>query len=230
MKPLSNLDLLDLWERGSDLHPIDRGLLALNAALPGEPYSALAEWPLGQRNAALAALRHACFGPVFEGWIACPECKEHLEFSLDTENFRQAAPGADTRIEIGGRIFRLPNSRDLAAIAGDHDVETAALSLLRQCCLEGGDVSLNDLDNVGDRLATADPLAESLIELTCAGCGHRWEEPLDISAWLWAEIDARAHHLLAEVHTLATAYGWSEQQILSLSAQRRALYLEMVQA
>jgi len=36
--------------------------------------------------------------------------------------------------------------------------------------------------------------------------------------------------LLVEVHALASAYGWSEQEILSLSDARRRLYLEMVQA
>ncbi|HUD55174.1 MAG TPA: hypothetical protein VMR02_08095 [Terracidiphilus sp.] len=44
------------------------------------------------------------------------------------------------------------------------------------------------------------------------------------------QIEARARRLLYEVHTLAAAYGWSEREILSLSAPRRALYLEMVRA
>jgi hypothetical protein len=41
---------------------------------------------------------------------------------------------------------------------------------------------------------------------------------------------ARARRLLIEVHSLASAYGWSETDILSMSEPRRALYLEMVQA
>jgi hypothetical protein len=47
---------------------------------------------------------------------------------------------------------------------------------------------------------------------------------------LWAEIEVRAKRLLLEVHLLATAYGWSEAEILSLNAQRREFYLEMVRA
>ena len=31
-----------------------------------------------------------------------------------------------------------------------------------------------------------------------------------------------------EVHTLASVYGWTEREILSLSEPRRAFYLEMV--
>ena len=79
-------------------------------------------------------------------------------------------------------------------------------------------------------LFLSDPLAETLVNLRCAECGHQWEEELDIAAWLWVEIEARARRLLFDVHTLATAYGWSEHEILSLSEPRRTLYLEMVQA
>ena len=42
--------------------------------------------------------------------------------------------------------------------------------------------------------------------------------------------EARARALLAAVHTLARAYGWSEPDVLALSEQRRAAYLEMVTA
>ena len=53
---------------------------------------------------------------------------------------------------------------------------------------------------------------------------------LDIGSFVWAEIESRARRLLWEVHTLASAYGWSEAETLSLSAARRASYMRMVQA
>jgi hypothetical protein len=52
----------------------------------------------------------------------------------------------------------------------------------------------------------------------------------DAGSLLWEEIDARARALLAEVHQLAAAYGWSEGQILALSDRRRAVYLDLVGA
>ena len=87
MRTLSNLDFLELWERGSRLHPLDRALLALEATLPHEPDDVLADWPLGKRNAALVRFRGACFGQTLEGWVSCPQCDERLEFALDTEAF-----------------------------------------------------------------------------------------------------------------------------------------------
>lgn len=231
MRTLSNSELLELWERGTALHPIDRGLHALAFAMPQQPYEALADWPLGQRNTALAELYAACFGPRLEGWVACPECSERLEFAINANAFNVAP--SQPEITVLDHNFRLPTSRDLARITTKSDPHDAALLLAERCCLEGFDAagcSEQDLDEIGIHLAEADPMAEMVIRFDCSECGHVWDEPLDIVAWLWAEIDARARKLLFEIHTLASTYGWSESEILSLSERRRRLYLEMVHA
>jgi hypothetical protein len=64
----------------------------------------------------------------------------------------------------------------------------------------------------------------------CEACGHEGSAQLDAGELLWDEIDARAHALLGEVHQLARAYGWTESEILGLSAARRAAYLSMAVA
>lgn len=233
MRTLSNRDFLELWERGSALHPLDRALLVLSTALPGERYDSLAMWPLGSRNAALKNVRCACFGPTLEGWIACPQCGERLEFSIDATSIDSDAPHNDAQaddLRMNGHTFRPLNSRDLAAIANAPNEHAATLQLAHQCCLQDAEFSEDDLEVIGTQLAQADPLSETLLNFACATCGHRWHEPLDIAEWLWSEIEARARRLLLDIHALATAYGWSETEILSLSESRRALYLEMVQA
>jgi hypothetical protein len=50
----------------------------------------------------------------------------------------------------------------------------------------------------------------------------------DIVPYLWTEINAWAMRLLREIHSLATAYGWREADILAMSAVRRHWYLEMI--
>jgi hypothetical protein len=77
-------------------------------------------------------------------------------------------------------------------------------------------------------MALADPLSETRLTLECPKCGNRWEDTLEFAAFLWAEIEARAKRLLFEIHTLASAYGWTEAEILALGDRRRATYLEMV--
>jgi hypothetical protein len=230
MKALTNPDLLELWERGTGLHSLDRALLAIAAAEPAEPYAALADWPLGRRNAALARLRRECFGAALEGWVACPQCGERLEFSLDLEMLFQERSNAAAGPTAQDCSFRTLTSRDLASVAAEIDERAAAQKLLRLCGAQEREYSAEELEALGERLAEADPLAETLLEFACAACDQRWQEPLDIAAWLWAEIEAHARRLLHDVHTLAAAYGWTEREILSLSEPRRAVYLDMVQA
>jgi hypothetical protein len=137
MRTLSSADYLDLWERGSRLHPLDRGLLALSAAHTDTPYENLADWPLGRRNQALAELRCACFGPGLQGWILCPQCAEKLEFQLDGRTLMEESAGGEP-IVVKGHSFRLPTSRDLARAAREADSRVGALRLLQSCCMEEG--------------------------------------------------------------------------------------------
>jgi hypothetical protein len=230
MSALVNPDLLDLWERGSNLHPIDRALLAITALEPGEPYAALADWPLGRRNAALARLRRECFGSELTGWVSCPQCGERLEFSFDVGMLLEEPTDAVAQLTADAWSFRALTSRDLASVAAEIDERAAAQKLLRLCTAEEREFTDEELEAIGEQLAEADPLAETLLDFACAACEQRWQESLDIAAWLWAEIEARARRLLYDVHILAVAYGWTEHEILALSEPRRAVYLEMARA
>jgi hypothetical protein len=235
MRSLSNPDFLNLWECGLRLHPLDRSLLALATALPETSYGSLADWPLGRRNRALAELRCACFGSSLQGWTACTQCGEKLEFEMDARVLAREEvnePGRREPIVVKGRSFRLPTSRDLARVAGETDSRRAAIRLMEGCQLEGGESAAwreEDVEEVGEEMALADPMAETRLALHCGTCGNEWDEALNIAAFLWAEIEARAKRLLFETHILASAYGWTEKEILSMSEPRRALYMEMVQ-
>ena len=81
-----------------------------------------------------------------------------------------------------------------------------------------------------ERLAAMDPHAEIRLDLSCPGCGHAWQDLLDVAPFVWAEICSRAQRLLQEVHELARYYGWSEQDILGMSVTRRTLYLQRVES
>jgi hypothetical protein len=233
MRALSSPDFLDLWERGCSLHPVDQGLLALSAALPKSSQDILADWPLGRRNQALAALRCSCFGRILKAWTSCNRCGEKLEFELDGEAWADSSDPVES-IVVKGHSFRPPTSRDLARAAEEGDAGYAVRRLLTGCLADSADsldgLGEEDLQEIGERMAAADPLAETRLTLHCPECGEEWEESLDIVRFFWAEIEARAKRALFEIHTLASAYGWSEREILSLSETRRALYLERILA
>src|SRR5271170_799939 len=238
MLALRQADLLALWESGRALHPLDQGLLTVHTAFSDTQHDSAADWPIGRRNRALAELRLAWFGPALRGWTSCRQCAEKLEFELDGRALAGSGlPQYRAPIIVNGRAFRLPTGRDLSQIAAEQDPVAAAMTLLERCRLRDQDQAApatdwtdEDIDAVGEKMALADPLAEIMLHFDCPACGASFEESLDHSTFLWAEIEARARRLLLEVHTLATAYGWSEAEILSLNATRREFYLEMVRA
>jgi hypothetical protein len=182
------------------------------------------------------ALRDGLFGPQLTCVADCPQCGERLElgFSVGDLLGNSTPPPSELEIDSGtARLrFRLPTWIDLAAVGGNSDPR----KLLLQRCLLGMDaegageaepVPVALQEAVAAAMEAADPLAEMLIEIGCAGCARQFEARFDIVEYLWAEVDVRARRLLGEVHALASAYGWREEDVLALSPARRRVYLEM---
>jgi hypothetical protein len=239
---LTPSDLLELWERGPGRSPAERALLLLAATSPGTSSDALARLSIGERDARLLALREATFGPTLVGLATCPACRDSVELSVEAAGLRVAAE-PDPQIErslavAGGEVhFRVPDSLDLAAIAGTHDVAIARQRLIERCVSavdrEGHPLALDQLpagvlEAIAERMARADPQADVRFALACPSCAHRWEATFDIATFLWREVEAWALRLLREVHTLAMAYGWREAEILAMHPVRRQVYLAMV--
>src|SRR5215210_3173098 len=123
MRPLTAYDLLRVWEVGEDQHPLDRALTLLAAACPELTGDELAALSIGQRDARLLTLRERTSGPRLNGFAECPRCAERLEFEVAVAELRVAAePDAEESWELAAEgltlRFRLPNSRDLAAVLG----------------------------------------------------------------------------------------------------------------
>jgi hypothetical protein len=236
MRAPTQADLIALWEAGRSLEPIDRGVLAVRATSRGSEN--VADWPLGRRNRALAQLHGAAFGGALCGWTRCPECGEQLEFKFDGHSVANAELEPESEegrlVTVGGERFRLPTSRDLAAAAQGESEAAATRRLLRACRVgpqpAAADWNEEEVRAIEERLAEADPLAEILLRFDCPACSASFNESLDIGDFVWAKIESQAKRILREVHLLASAYGWSESQILALSPARRSAYLDMVRA
>ncbi|MGB4063075.1 MAG: hypothetical protein WBK19_04555 [Azonexus sp.] len=246
MRPLSAAQVLALWDAGQTRHPIDRALLALALAMPEEAPDELADRPVGWREVNLLALRNATFGSGLDGYAPCPSCGALMEFGLDGAALldRLPAPDNKARITLDGQQWRLPSSRDQAAILAAPDPETAVDWLLDRCRIEETDSSevptVNRkkgqklkcspalINNLESHMEALDPAADIRLGMRCTDCGHTWDAVLDIGACFWDELGSRAHQLLEAVHRLAGAYGWREAEILALSPARRAAYLNMI--
>ena len=234
MQALGELEILALWERGLERHPIDRALLLCAWARPELPPSRLPDLPLGAINRALLRLREACFGSRINAYVDCEHCGERMEICLDTGELLDGINENDipAEFDLSNLRFRVPCSRDLATITSERDSKEAAVKLLEQCCLSPSDkINLKFsslLDETETIMANLDPEADINLALTCEDCGETWRVDFNIGALLWDEVDVRAQTLLAEVHSLACAYGWTEPEILALSPQRCSTYLDMV--
>jgi hypothetical protein len=239
MRAPSASEIISLWERGFDRHPVDQALVLLSTACPSLAPEQLSALAIGRRDAQLLRLREVIFGPNATSTARCPRCAESLEFTVRTADLLAQVPDRDAPLELVQDEltlkFRLPDSTDLAVIVACPDATAARRLLLGRCVVEANRAGLTTSSEalseqetawLASRMAHCDPLADITLDLNCAVCGHGWSVAFDIASFLWHEIDALAKRLLCEVHTLARLYGWSEEDILALSTARRNFYLE----
>jgi hypothetical protein len=101
--------------------------------------------------------------------------------------------------------------------------------------VDGTDVLPSELPGAAREAVEAameegDPFAEVTLTLACPACGHEWAETLDPAPFVWAALGDAARRLVADVADLASAFGWSEHDVLTMSPGRRRLYLDVVRA
>ena len=233
MRSLSAWELLTAWEHGLAQTPVARALTLLSACGAGPPET-VQRLPIGRRDALLLELRGRTFGSLVECVAACPRCGQQVEVTFRVGDVLIAPPPGSPevgRLESDGHSieFRLPDSADLAAVASAADVADGRRVLLARCLLSPPpDLPEDIVRRVEAEMARLDPQADVQLALACPHCDHDWAMGLDIVSVFWTEIAAWAQRALREVHTLASAYGWSEQDILAMSAWRRQVYLGLV--
>lgn len=233
MRPVSDSVLLAIWERGSREHPLDRALtLIASAGDEGASRAALAQLPMAERDRRLFRIAAALFGPQITVIAECPDCgaETELSFAAATIDDMPAPAGPLTLIHDGAVIpYRLPDSRDLACALAQPDPQAARAALLGALLDRPSPppALLGALDAA--LAANAGPEALTLSHV-CAGCGAERDAPFDILDYLWRRLTARARRAMRDIHLLARAYGWTSDEILSLSAPRRAAHIAMVTA
>lgn len=245
MAPLLESGLLGVWERGCGQHPLDRALTIISAAYPETPPEQLPDLSIGRRDELLVNLYGKLFDENLGCFICCPKCGEQLEFSLSVEEIRASAKEDKIKEPLEFKAegflikFRLPTSRDLAAIANSMDLGKAKKKLVKSCVIhaskKGKPVRADRLPEkaikkLGERILELDPMSEIVVDLKCPECGHKYLSFLDIVHHFWARLDCHIKYLLTEIHTIAVNYGWAEETILSMNPKRRQFYLEMLRS
>jgi hypothetical protein len=246
MRALTASELLLVWERGRRQTLASRALLLLAAASPELSLDELSQFSIGRRDARLLTLRELMFGSRIEGIAVCPQCQESLELMFDVAEIRTSgdsttASSATHLLNFDGYEvrFRALNSTDLEAIADCQNADTARERLLSRCALEIKQGRKKAKENARqlppevasalvEKMAEIDPQGNVQLNLECPACRHIWSAVFDIASFLWGEIDERAQSIFREIHVIASAYGWSETEIMEMSGERRRFYLEMI--
>jgi hypothetical protein len=252
MRALTGELLLAAWDEGTDQHPLTRGLILLSLALPESNRKQLAELTIAERNVLLLRLRELSFGGTLQGFCTCSRCCAHLEFALPVaaliEHLKSQLSSDLVAWSENGRQYQLrPVTTDDLLAALDVPSTAEAQDLLLNRCLTVSRESsepegLSACEDPSDAISPAtvpalvakfDQLhaaAELGCAVQCAGCSNSELLDLDIAQFLWLEVRSAAKGLLAEIHELAWAYGWSENSILRMSPRRRNAYMEMLSA
>jgi hypothetical protein len=246
MQPLAGLRLIEACEAARREPALLRPLALLAAALPGTERATLLEQTLGERNRALLALRALSFGPVLEGYAECGACGTPMTFRLAVEHALAALEASEADISTSDWIddgfswrLRQATTADLLAAAIMPDDASAERELLRRCLV----ASATSGEPAAEIAALAPTPARALAEferlhaaaelhctLQCPQCGHAASHELDLANFVWREARHAARRLLADIHTLASHYGWSEAAIAAMSQARRDAYLELLDA
>lgn len=213
--------MLTAWELGRGQDSLDRAV-TLFAVLGGIPADEASRTDVARRDAALVgALRTLSGRPVVVGELACAGCGDALDVPVDLAALPDPPPAAP--LELDGVPFALPTSEDLRQIRGMSPAQ-ARSHLLARCARGPG---APDGERWAEAMDAAAPASAVTIAAECPGCASVTRADLDVAVLLWAEVERHALELLSEVHLLASAYGWTEGEILALGPRRRATYLRM---
>jgi hypothetical protein len=199
---------------------------------------AVADWsllPVTDFELLLLHLRQFLIGPVVASHVDCPSCDERVEVSFQVADFvaavRPSEPSGvalgpdDGSLTLAGATFRLPILADVLAV---WQTARPGAALRARCISHGTAAKLHRrIERASARLA---PPVTGAVGGACPGCGRALQALFDVPSYVVAEMRSLAAGVYAEVHLLATAYGWSEAAILALPSERRRHYAELVRS
>lgn len=238
-----------------DFATLDDLLAQLLLEIPGAAFGPgnLSEASVGDRDLLVAALYTQCFGDDVDIEVRCADCGEAFEVRCSlaeeiatmTEAGEQAfhlkavaGPDAQGFYQLpGGQSFRLPTVADEQALRRVSPARRRN-ELLARCVRANreetgaGPVVVDEEDGVllEQAMQALDPGASPTLRVPCAMCRALQAIELDIVELFLSTLAREAPLLAREIHSLASAYHWSLQEIVGLSRRQRHAQVALVEA
>ena len=171
----------------------------------------------------------------------CRECHELMEVSLSLDEILDAheragrSPHADVDTHGAALRLRRPSGLDQLAWqrAESHERADPIGLMVRTLAVTGdpgpGPLPETTVAAVDRALNSLDPLVDPDVSLVCPGCATVTVERLDLQARALDYLHRCQRALLHQVHFLARAYHWSEEEVLRIPAWRRSRYLALIE-
>ena len=165
------------------------------------------------RDALLAALHRREWGDRIVTTLTCVACGERFDLSFGLSEVEaylaRAASGAAVPVPTGAQEL------DAAAQGARAGVAALAKAL---------GVDEADIDRAAAALEAEAPILDLEIGAHCAECGHAQEAHFDLQSFVLQRVLGERALLMSEMHLLASSYGWSLREILTLTrSTRRAM-------
>jgi hypothetical protein len=236
------LEDLDVdFQQLSTLHLVTQILSACHVRADAENGAGFPawDWSVGLRTACLLEILAASGMPTLEAVLRCQNqgCGEQLGVEIAVKDLVTLQNDAERHghmvIESSAGPFTLrrPTGRDQAAWQNAQaSGEAALLSLLQpgpgqpdvRPPLEGILLILDET------METFDPLVNFHVQTACPYCGQAGLHALDLLEFALSALRGIQQRVQVEIHRLAHAYHWSEEEILRIPAWRRDGYLALL--
>jgi hypothetical protein len=176
------------------------------------------------RDALLAALHRRCWGDKIVTTLTCTACEQPFDLSFELSAVQRhltsttspwRSDGTGRVVDEQGSSFKVPALADELAAAAFGP--RGGITHLAAAC--GADAAF--VETASAALEAAAPIVDLELAASCADCGHEQSAHFDLQSFVLQRVLNERDALLAEVHLLASTYGWSLQEILSLARSTR---------
>ncbi|MES9852176.1 MAG: hypothetical protein ABW170_10125 [Candidatus Thiodiazotropha sp. L084R] len=190
-------------------------------------------WTVNRRLQGLLAVTLATRGELLILTAHCQQqaCSQPMDLPLRIRDFLQSDDPLQVDVQSEGDQaveIRLPTGNDQRAWLqeGHFSPDQMLERLIREPL--NTTLSAEWFENIEAALMVADPLTILEIETLCPECGATNHLPVDLEHECLNSLAAEQPRLFDEIHQLASAYHWSEAEILAIPVERRRHYLRRV--